>query len=132
MEKYEARVIGETSAGMTGLEIDVDGELYWSIDIFENGASESWYKKGLRQVFDVALDCETVKDWAEFDINDNDEKVVKRLDTSDTTWVVATYNPQNGWIFTNPIHDGQSWDFIKENSDRIPADVVAAWTEKME
>ena len=127
---YEARIIGETSAGMTAIEIYIDDELYWSNNYFENGASSSWYADGLRQIFDDAMACDTVCYWAEWDEFDDDgNPAPEEYDTSNTTWIVATYKPESGWNFTEAINDGQSYDFIQANKDRIPADVLADWTK---
>lgn len=130
MKKYEAKIIGETSAGMTGLEIYVNGELYWSNNYFENGATQSYYKEGLRQIFDDAMACDEVESWAEFEYDEENNRVVEQLDNYDTTWVVASYTPENGWNFEEPCNDGQSADFIAYNKDRIPADVVEAWENR--
>lgn len=127
MSRYEARVIGETSGGMTALEIYKDGELYWSHDYFSGGATDSWYKKGLRQIFDDAVNCGSVEEWAEWDYDDDSEKVIDDYDTEPTTWIVAIYRPESGWEFSDPRNDGQSKDFIKYNADRIPSDVVEKW-----
>ena len=127
--QYEARIIGETSAGMTALEIYVNGQLFWSNNYFADGATQSWYQQGLRQIFDDAMACESVEEWAEWQYDDDGNKIVEKMNNAETTWNVAWYTPENGWTFENPRNDGRSHDFITYNKDRIPADVVAQWED---
>jgi hypothetical protein len=126
-KKFEARIIGETSGVMTGLEIYIDGELCWSRSYFASGATGAWYRQGMRQSYDDAMACETVENWAEHERDDNGELIIEALDVHDTTWIVATYRPEVGWHYNTPRNDGQSRDWIKANADRIPDTVVAAW-----
>lgn len=123
---YQAKVIGEQSAGLTGLEIYKDGELYWSMQWFERGADDSEYQAGMREVFDTALSCDSVEEWAEWEYLDG-APVIEPISSS-LTWVVATYGSGNGWQFSEPRSDIQSADFIAANADRIPAEVVQAWS----
>ena len=128
MKKYEARIIGETSAGLTALEIYVNNELYWTQDYFSQGAvSSDSYNKLLRTIYDDAMDCDTVEDWAEFEYDADENPIIEIFNNSNTTWTVAIYTPENGWIFNDPENDGQSYDFIKTNADRIPKDVLDKW-----
>jgi hypothetical protein len=121
MKNYESRIIGEMSAGMTALEVYVDGELYWSHNYFAHGATSQYYAEALRKIYDDAMDCATVEEWADWDEYDEEGKpIVEAYDTSETTWLVASYTPENGWNFEEPFPDGQAYDFIEANKDRIP------------
>lgn len=124
MENFTAKIIGEKSAGLTAIEIYKNDDLIWSMDFFEMGASDKRYHDGIRQAYDTAMDCADVESWAD---NLHDEQVC--FNDSDTTWIVAEYSPDTGWKFSDPEHDGQAWDFIKINSDRIPVDIVRAWED---
>jgi hypothetical protein len=126
-DKYEARVIGETSAGMSALEIYKNNKLVWSLMWFSDGASESYYKTGLRQIYETAMDCAEVEMWSEYEYDDEGNKIIIEYNNVDTTWVVASYTPESGWIFNEPKNDSQSYDFISVNSDRIPKDVLDKW-----
>lgn len=122
--EIEARIIGETSAGMTAIEIYENGELVYSAEYFIHGATSESYQRGLRDIFDDAVSCE---DWASYETQD-DEPVF--YDTTVTTHVIATYKPNSGWEVEHPENfgrDGQSYDWIKANRDRLPEDAVAAW-----
>lgn len=121
MAHTEAKIIAETSAGMTGVEIYEQGKLVWSNNWFADGATESYYKQGLRDAYDTAENC---IDWYTWDAQEGEPE---DLDTSATTWVMATYSEENGWKFEEPQNDGQAHDFINHNADRIPSGVVSAW-----
>jgi hypothetical protein len=128
-KSIEARIIGETSAGMTALEIYVNDELYWSHDYFAQGATEQYYREALRKIYEDAMDCVTVEEWAEWEYDAEGDPIIEDYDTSDTTWIVASYKPETGWTFAEPTNDGQSYHFIEANADRIPAEVIESWTD---
>jgi hypothetical protein len=125
MIKYEAKIIGETSAGLTAVEIYKNNTIIWSLDFFEQGASFQGYIGGLQAAYDTAIDCANVYDWME---NDSPPIIYSN---DDTTWVIASFIPTDGWKFAEPQNDGQSGDFIKTNADRIPADIVDAWAAEL-
>lgn len=123
MNSYRAELIGETSAGLTAIQIYVNNTLYWSTNFFENGSTRANYKQGLRRAYDTAMNCDTVVNWSELE-NDPVDYLV-----DDTCYVVATYTPNDGWEISDPAtHDGQSVDFFIENDDRLPLSDVLAWT----
>lgn len=57
----KAKLIGESSAGMTAVEIyDNPGTLVWSHRWFDDGATGSGYIKGLCDAWDCMVDCADV------------------------------------------------------------------------
>lgn len=119
-----AEIIAETSAGMTALEIYQDDVLVWSHDYFANGATQSWYREGQRQIIDDALAC---ADWADFEGGDVDESgEAVQQDSASTTYILMTYRPAEGWTTDiEALADGQASDLIRTNRDRLPVDIVA-------
>lgn len=121
MIKYEAKIIGETSAGLTAVEIYKNKNIIWSMDFFAQGASAQGYIDGLRAAYDTAIDCANVESWME-----NDSPPIT-YSNDETAWAIASFTPTEGWKFADPQNDGQAWDFIKTNADRIPTEIVNAW-----
>lgn len=124
IDDIEARIIGETSAGLTAIEIYRADTLIYSHDYFANGATDAEYKAGLLESYDDAMACEDCESW------DGCDDGTPHYDDADTTHVIATYSPRTGWTVEIPEHYGsdcQSYDWINANRDRLPADAVAAW-----
>lgn len=121
MIKYEAKIIGETSAGLTAVEIYKNNTLIWSLDFFAQGATFQGYIDGLREAYDTATDCANVESWMD------DGPIPITYSNDDSAWVIASFTPAEGWKFADPQNDGQAWDFIKTNADRIPTKIVNAW-----
>lgn len=121
--KVEARLIGETSAGMTAVEIYEDDELVYGIDFFENGATHEWYEKAMRLAYDTMMDAVDWRGWRD-DAEALDENGEPRpQDTASTTFVAWSWTPEGGWKFHQ--RDGQTSDWVDRNRDRLPTDQLA-------
>lgn len=119
-----AKIIAETSAGMTALEIYQDDNLVWSHDYFANGATQDWYKRGMRQIIDDAHACADWGDYEGCDLDDDGEVVSQ--DCAATTYVLMTFVPGEGWTTgLDHLADGQASDLIRTNRDRLPAEIIA-------
>lgn len=109
-KKIEARLIGESSAGMTAVEIYEDDKLVWSHDYFSDGASENYYNRVTTKL--IQEDMESCKNWAEYDgcsVDNNGNPVL--YDNCDTTGIVATYRPDAGWEYGDDDY-GQTGDVV--------------------
>jgi hypothetical protein len=131
IKNYEAKIVGETTGGMTVLQIYINDFLFWSHNYLDNGATDQYYRDAMRQAFDDALACADVETWAEFEYDENGEKVVIDYSYTSTTWEIASYNPATGWLFNDPKSDGQAYDFISNNKDRIPEEILKKWADYM-
>lgn len=79
----KAKLIGESSAGMTAVEIyDNTNNLVWSKRYFEYGATAQGYKTGMLDAYNDMINCGDVSG---YDISDDNEE----HDTDDTTGVVC-------------------------------------------
>lgn len=86
-----AMLIGEKSAGMTGVEIRKDdGTLVWSHIWFEDGATEQGYIRGLCDAWECMLDCNDY-DQYEGGLYDEDGEPVP-VDDGPTTGVILEYD----------------------------------------
>ncbi len=89
-----AKLIGESSAGMTAIEIYDNDKLVWSHQYFTNGASHNGYIDGLCQVYDDMLNC---ADYAQYDgcdgyEDDNGEFVPEDFDVYPETGVMLEFD----------------------------------------
>ena len=120
-----AKIIAETSAGMTALEIYQDDVLVWSHNYFANGATQDWYKRGMRQIIDDAQACVDWEDFEGCDLGEGGGVVLQ--DCAATTYVLMTFIPSKGWNTDVDDFDGdaQASDLIRANRDRRPAEIIA-------
>jgi len=108
----KAQLIGETSAGMTAIEIyNSDEELVWSHLYFANGATTGGYIDGLCQVYDDMTNCAEVEDYDGCDYDEDGNVVV--YDDSETTGVIATFDSEKGWELEENFYlFGQSVEIV--------------------
>ncbi len=111
--KITSALIGETSAGGLCLHIYRDGDLVYSHDYFENGATDSYYKSALRQAIDDMIAMEDYGDWEGNDMIDYND--------GDTTLETLTFDGAK-WALVG--RDTISDDVIRVNTDRLPADIT--------
>jgi hypothetical protein len=123
MSKIVAKFIGETSAGQTVVQIYDDDKLVWSCRWFDNGATESTYRSGLRDAYECMVDAKDYLQYAGCAIDDDGS--ITDYDCTSTTYVALTYDPDtNQWISDrDTLGDGQTVDFIRYNSDRLPGNI---------
>lgn len=77
-------------------------------------------------MYNDAIACDSVEDWADFDYDLDGLPIVEQLDNKETTWVIAKFTPESGWEFSDP-QEGQSVDFIASEEDWVPsADFIAS------
>ena len=111
MKKYEARLIGETSAGMTAVEIYKNEDLVWSHYYFTNGATYKGYIDGLCQAVDDMINLDSVDEYEGCD-QDEDGNVIQ-YDDSTTTGVIASYTSAGGWDVSDDFRRyGRSHEII--------------------
>lgn len=108
----KAQLIGETSAGMTAIEIyNSNGDLVWSHMYFADGATAGGYIDGLSQVYDDLTNCADVEDYDGCDYDEEGNVVC--YDDSDTTGVIATFDSEKGWELSEDFYIfGQSVEII--------------------
>jgi len=120
-----AKLIGETSAGMTAVEIyNESDDLIWSYRWFDNGCTTSGYIAGLKAVYDCMSDCEDATDFDGGEVNEDGEPL--EMDTESTTGIILTYDKINGWIMEEDARRyGQSTEIIDAlmNIGLLDADV---------
>jgi len=88
-----AKLIGESSAGMTAVEIyDDQDNLVWSQHWFDNGATGAEYKTGLAQVIETMQNCKNHADW-DYGMVDEDGEPVP-MDTAETNGVICEYDSE--------------------------------------
>lgn len=102
----KAKLIGESSAGMTAVEIyDNTNNLVWSKRYFEYGATAQGYKTGMLDAYNDMINCGDVSG---YDISDDNEE----HDTDDTTGVVCEYDSDtDSWTGGNYCL-GQSTEIV--------------------
>jgi len=105
-----AKLIGETTGGMTAVEIYDDDQLVWSHGYFGNGATKRGYIEGLCQVLDDMINCEDVEDYDGCDRDYNGDVILH--DTCSTTGIIAEYCAGK-WTLTDDYRRyGQSVELI--------------------
>jgi hypothetical protein len=126
--KIYAELIGENSAGLTVVQIYDNDKLVWSHNYFPSGASDDWYNRGLRQAYDDMIACEQYQEYEGCDIDDGEI-----VDYANDGYVVLRYTPSTKtWKLGEIKSDGQAYDFILRNADRLPRGIVADWKTMME
>lgn len=107
-----AKLIGESSGGMTAVEICEDGKLVWSHRWFDDGCSTAGYLSGLRD----AIDCmRRAADWSGFDGGEYDEDGDPvSMDDGSTTGVMLVYDTSSGWALGEDARamGGQSSEIV--------------------
>lgn len=92
----KAQLIGESSAGMTGVEIWDGVDLVWSHSYFANGSSTQGYIDGLCQAWDDMRGCADVSGYEGGEVGDDGEPVL--LDSDRTTGVLLEFDSEtNTW-----------------------------------
>lgn len=106
----KARLIGESSAGMTAVEIYKDDTLVWSHIWFEQGATTQGYIRGLCEAWDCMLDC---NDYDQFEggLYDEDGEPVP-VDDSSTTGVILEYDGRTWKAGEDARRMGQSEEIL--------------------
>jgi len=102
----KAKLIGESTGGMTAVEIYNGATLVWSHSFFSDGATERGYIDGLKQVIDDMLACEDVADFEGGEFDDSGNPVL--IDDADTTGVVCEYDGAAGKWTAGDLTLGQS------------------------
>lgn len=109
-KKIKALLIGESSAGLTAVEIYNGDELVWSHDYFAQGATSSYYDEvNNKQIQDDMINCD---DYLNYDGCDYDEdgEIVCYSD-AETAGIVARYDSEGGFKFG--VDDfGQTGDVV--------------------
>lgn len=91
----KARLIGESSAGMTAVEIyDHHDDHVWSYRWFDVGASGNAYAAGLCEAMSCMMKCGR---WADFEDGLVDDDGSPFSFGSDTTGVMLEYHEAFGW-----------------------------------
>ena len=106
-----ATLIGETTGGMTAIEIHDSETLVYSHRWFADGASTSGYIRGLCEAVDCMKRC---ADWQQFDGREVDEDgEVVAMDTERTTGGVLSYSAETGWVVPEDFRNyGQSVEIV--------------------
>jgi hypothetical protein len=136
-----AYLIGESSAGMTAVEVRDDrGVLVWSCMWFGNGVTAEDYIGDLHTVIDFMKDAGNWKRWdCEGDREEDDSPV--QYDTSDTTGVICSYDTvDREWTVEEDWRTyGQSGEIVEalmlagivEEDDDFDADEVSRAGRKL-
>jgi hypothetical protein len=110
----KARLIGESSAGLTAVEIfDRDNNLVWSHVWFSGGASRRGYIDGLCAAWDCMVNCDYVNGCDGGAYDDDGEPIV--FDDGATTGVMLEYNSDNKqWMIGDDARclGGQSMEIV--------------------
>lgn len=122
-----AQLIGESSAGMTAVEIYNDNEdLVWSNNWFANGATGSYYNYGLCEAWDCMRDCADVADYDGGEFGDDGEPVP--MDVAATTGIILEYDSNtNTWAMGADARNmGQSEEILDAcmSAGLLPADDI--------
>ena len=135
----QAKLIGESAAGMTAVEIYNDeGVLVWARQWFTDGCSSSGYVEGLRDVVDCMRNCANVRRFEGGEVDDNGDPV--RMDVEETTGVMAVYDSRSGWALGDDARGlgEQSSEIVdalmvaglvptdSEHEDRLGSEVMAS------
>ena len=113
-KKIKALLIGESSAGLTAVEIYNGDELVWSTNYFSMGATVSHYAEvNNKQVQDDMVNCEDYLNYDGCDYDD-DGKVVCYSD-AETAGIVARYDRDGGFRFGTDDY-GQTGDVVINGS----------------
>lgn len=137
----KALLIGESSAGMTAVEIYNDsGELVWSHRWFADGCDRSEYVAGLCDAYDCMIQCADVASYDGCDVDEDGAPMP--FDTEPTTGIILQYETASGWSLGEDARSfGQSEEIIdalmmvgmiepdEEHVDHVGKDVVAAIAE---
>lgn len=124
--RYVACLIGETTGGLTAVQVYRDDHLVWSMDYFSRGATNRQYIDGLRLAYNDMAVADTVVDWDCGDRDDDGEPVDYLA--SPTAWIVATCcGGMLRFCAASRLWDTQSVDFVRHNADRIDSAIVAQW-----
>ena len=120
-----AELIGESSAGMTAVQIyDSNGDLVWSCEWFGGGATTYYYRQGLCDAWDCMYRC---ADWRDFDgcAEDDDGNPID-FDCAATTGIILEYDSDTDtWTPGDAArHMGQSGEILDAcmAAGLIPAD----------
>jgi len=122
----KAQLIGESSAGMTAVEIfDNDDNLVWSHMWFEDGASKRGYIDGLCAAWDCLVDCADVDSFDGGAFDEDGEPVV--FNDGATTGVMLEYDSDSKtWTIGDDARccGGQSMEIVDACmiAGLIPAD----------
>jgi hypothetical protein len=138
-----AYLIGETSGGMTAVEIRDDrGIFVWSCMWFGNGATADGYLSGLQTVIGAMLNADDWKEWEEGDREEDGRPVRYDVEYEGcTTGVICSYDTDTKeWTVEDDWRNyGQSGEIVEalmlagivEADDDFDADDVSRVGRKL-
>lgn len=108
----KARLIGESSGGMTAVEVRDDSDrLVWSHRWFDNGCSSSGYVSGLCDAWDCMRRCADAASFDGGEVDDDGDPIV--MDDGGTTGVMLEYDTKVGWSLGEDARTlGQSSEIV--------------------
>lgn len=131
----KAHLIGDSSSGMTAVEIYEGDELVWSYTWFKDGCGSNGYLIGLIDACDCMRRC---ADWSsDYEISDRDDDGPILYNSGATTGVIMEYDTATGWAIGDDARGlGQSEEILdacmsaglvpRDDEHNADSDVVVA------